>query len=405
MNYSELFMQAMRELAKGSQITELAEMLAKQIEKVVIITDATNRVLAHYDPLDTGIKMSKFFTLKYHIADNVSKESDTNNKRFYEDKWDAEQGLINYVYFPIEVEGKSYGNCIVLCSSEEMAIEQIKIVEQMSLIFLLALRERLQNDAARERFSDEIVYDILYNNYDSKVALYEKAKHLHWDMEGPYAIVVVETIPDKIDTVRKTGSLKFNSSSPIHTIINKKVVFILSLTNILSKNIEDSINSFVEKLLSNLAFSHIKDVQIGISSTAKALTDLHQSFQEAKIALELGKAFNLGQINHFEKMGFLKFVFTAPAQELQEFGGRILGNIIFHDLELETDLLDTLKVYIEQQGQIANTAKALYIHENTLRNRLKKIEQLINLDLGRIDHLVNIYIALQIFALDFYDGS
>jgi sugar diacid utilization regulator len=389
-------MQAMHELAKGSQITDLTEMLAKQLEKVVVITDATNRILAHYDPLDTGIEMSKFFTLKYHA---------TKNKQYCDGQWETELGLIDYVYFPIKVEGKSYGNCIVLCSSEEMAIEQLKLIEQMSLVYLLALREILQNDAARERVSDEIVYDILYNNYDSKVALYEKAKHLHWDMEGPYAILVVETKEDKINTVRKAGPLKFNSSSPIHTIVNEKVVFILSLTNIISKNIEDTIDGFVKKLLSNLASNHIKDVHIGISSTAKALTDLHQCFQEAKIALELGKVFNLGKINHFEKMGFLKFVFTASAQELQEFEERILGNIIVHDLELEADLLDTLKVYIEQNCHIANTAKAKYIHENTLRNRLKKIEQLVNLDLSRIDHLVNIYIALQILALDFYDGS
>ena len=99
-------------------------------------------------------------------------------------------------------------------------------------------------------------------------------------------------------------------------------------------------------------------------------------------------------------LGFLKFIFTAPAQELQEFAGRTLGRIIAHDLEAETDLLNTLKAYINQRCQIANCAKVLYVHENTLRNRLKKIEQMLSLDLTRVDHLVNVYIALQILNMN-----
>ncbi len=376
MNCSELFMQAMNELAKGSPMTDLVAMLAAKIERGVIVTDAANRIVAHYDPLETDIKVGEFFTL--------------------------ESGD-NYIGFPLKAGDKLYGHCIVLCPSQEISIEQTKMLEQMSWIFLLALREKLQNDLARERFLDEIIYDILYNNYDSKIALYEKARHLHWDIDGSYVIIVIEADPDKIHTLKRAAPLQFNLSPPIYTVINEKVVAILSITNIASKQIEEAINSFTTELLSSLVINHIKDVYIGISSTAKALTDLHQCFQEAKIALELGKAFGLGKVNYFEKMGFLKFIFTAPAQELQEFKERVLGKIIAHDLELETDLLDTLKVYIEQQGQIANTAKTLFIHENTLRYRLKKIEQLINLDLSRIEHLVNIYIALRILTLDDYD--
>ncbi|MGI1659717.1 MAG: PucR family transcriptional regulator [Desulfitobacterium sp.] len=72
---------------------------------------------------------------------------------------------------------------------------------------------------------------------------------------------------------------------------------------------------------------------------------------------------------------------------------------------METDLLSTLRTHINQKCQISNTSKVLYIHENTLRNRLKKIEQLLNLDLNRVDHLVNIYIALQILNMDYNDET
>lgn len=391
-NSSEVFMKSVQDLVQGRDISYIAAMLAQEIGQAVVVTDAVNRVVAFHDPVGIGVDVGAFFPLQFGRRDGLS--------QFGEGQWRTEKGVYNYVHYAIQLPDKPYGNCIVLCSGQELDARQKAVIQQVSLTLLLALKEEANKQAIQERLLDEFTYDVLYNNYDSKVALYEKAGRLNWDLEGPFALIVVDAPRDKLPLVRRSGPAKFNSSSPIYTVIHENVVIILSLANLGDDQIKEALTSFTNELLDNLAFNYVEDVHMGIGSKAACLTDLHQRFQEAKVALELGKVLGKGSVNCFDEMGVLKFVFTAPAQELQEFAQRVLGKVLAYDLEMETDLLNTLEAYIEHQCQISKCAEALYIHENTLRNRKKRIEQLLNYDLRRIEHLLNIYIALQILKID-----
>lgn len=390
---SEIFVNSVQDLAQGRGISHIATMLAQEIGQAVIVTDAVNRVVAVHDPFGIGVNVGEFFPLHLGRPEGLN--------RFSEGQWKTDTGAYNYVHYPIRLPDKIYGHCVVLCSGQELNTKQKTVIEQVSLTLLLALKEETDRQAIQEWLLDEFTYDVLYNNYDSKVALYEKAGRLNWDLEGPFALIVVDAPTDKLPLVRRSGPAEFNSSPPIYTVINENVVIILSLANLGDSQIKDALTKFTNELLDNLAFNYVQDVHMGIGSKAACLTDLHQRFQEAKVALELGKALGKGTVSCFDELGVLKFIFTAPAQELQEFAHRILGKVLAYDLEMETDLLNTLEVYIEHQCQISKCAEALYVHENTLRNRLKKIEQLLNYDLRRIDHLLNIYIALQILKIDY----
>ncbi|MGI1659716.1 MAG: PucR family transcriptional regulator [Desulfitobacterium sp.] len=316
MNYSELFVRSMKDLAQGQDIPHLAVMLAQEIGKAIIITDAVNRVLVIHDPLGTGVSVGEFFPLRLGKGDDIEADFFTEVNQLNEGLWETEKGVLNFVYYALKVPGKLYGHCIVLCANQDLKPSQRILIQQVSLTLLLALKEALIRETERGWLLDEFIYDVLYNNYDSKIALYEKARRLHWNIEGPFAIIVLEPPADKLLKVRRLGPSRFNSFPPIYTVINENVVVILSLTNFPSHQIKGSITQFLTELLGNLAFCFIKDVRIGVGSTADALTDLHQRFQEAKIALELGKVFGSGNISHFDDMGFLKFIFTAPAQEL-----------------------------------------------------------------------------------------
>lgn len=396
--YSEFFTKSMVDLAQGQNLNHIITMLAEEIGQTVIVTDAVRRVLAFHEPSGIGLAVGEFFPL------NIIRNDDGNYlweaSKFNQGRWKTELGSFDFIHFDIKVPNQIYGNCIILCNEEELNPEAIKIIQQASLTLLLALKDIMDKEAVWDWLLDEFTYDVLYNNYDSKVALYEKARRLRWNLEGPYAIIVIDGPKDKLSTVRRLGPAEFNSSPPIYTIVNDNVIIILSLVNLPDNKIKKALEEFTEKILGNLAFNHVENVHMGVGSQAANLTDLHQRFQEAKIAMELGKVFGPADISYFEEMGFLKFIFTAPAQELQEFAQRVLGKIIAYDLEMETDLLQTIEVYINQHCQTANCAKALYIHENTLRNRLKKIEELLNLDLKKIKHLLNIYIALQILKIE-----
>ena len=72
--------------------------------------------------------------------------------------------------------------------------------------------------------------------------------------------------------------------------------------------------------------------------------------------------------------------------------------LIEEDQNNSTNYIDILKVYVQYQGEINESAEALYIHPNTLRNRLKRIEDINGLQLQEVNNLINLTLAVRIYS-------
>lgn len=84
---------------------------------------------------------------------------------------------------------------------------------------------------------------------------------------------------------------------------------------------------------------------------------------------------------------------------LRRFADDVLGTIRDHDARNGTDLETTLRVFLSNDGQWSVTAHQLFIHVNTLRNRLQRISELTGRDLARLDERVNLFLALEADAM------
>lgn len=72
--------------------------------------------------------------------------------------------------------------------------------------------------------------------------------------------------------------------------------------------------------------------------------------------------------------------------------------LIEEDQNNGADYIEILKVYVQYQGKINENAEALYIHPNTLRNRLKRIEDINGLQLQEVNNLINLTLAVRIYS-------
>jgi DNA-binding PucR family transcriptional regulator len=61
--------------------------------------------------------------------------------------------------------------------------------------------------------------------------------------------------------------------------------------------------------------------------------------------------------------------------------------------------METLETFYNNNSDISQTAEQLFIHPNTLRKRLKKIESILNIDLNQIDDLLNIFVDLKVMKM------
>lgn len=407
MNSDSLFQQMILDLAQGKGISSLVRRLTKILNRPVLVTNCVHRIMAFHDPLGLDLKLDEFFYVppvkvkEIHLLNR----SEQALQRY---QFNLEDRTIPFIYLPLLSEGYCLGYCIVLDTyrltnslklSSSLEEDKVHILDA-AIPLILSLRRNKEEVSRQEEYRDGFVQDILYNNYDSKAVIYERTKPWGWNLQGSLQALVVEVPAEKLEVARDLIPPLFNSSPPVSAYINRQLVLILNITGLEKSELRNSLNQFLDSYTKRISnYKKNIAVNIGVGSGVPSVIDLYKSYQEAKVALELGKVFSQKPICYFEEMGFLKFIFTQPAMELEDYCQKILGPLLDSDLTSGTELLDTLKSYLKYDCQITECAKALYIHENTLRNRIKRIEQLTAFDLRKVEHIVNLYIALQILNL------
>ncbi|MCZ3621697.1 helix-turn-helix domain-containing protein [Lactobacillus mulieris] len=165
-----------------------------------------------------------------------------------------------------------------------------------------------------------------------------------------------------------------------------------------NKNIEKNI-----ELISNILKDelHISKFYIGISSFHK-YWNLNIAWQEALAAIQFAKSSNTSKnIQAYQQIGIFK-LFTNNKGDinylfLDHMYKHFILPLIMYDKKHDSHLVQTLSMFFSNNFSYTQTSKLLFIHINTLRARLKKIEELINVDFKNTDSLMNLYIAIRAY--------
>ncbi len=139
---------------------------------------------------------------------------------------------------------------------------------------------------------------------------------------------------------------------------------------------------------------------IGIGRAVDGLLDLRQSYHEAAQAMVLEHRLNHHKPLVYANLGVYRLLLPlAESSELRAFADQVLGKLIQYDRADKADLMETLRAYFECNGNVAHTAKALYIHRNTLLYRLDRICQLGGFNLDDAETRLQLQLALRAHEL------
>jgi DNA-binding PucR family transcriptional regulator len=101
----------------------------------------------------------------------------------------------------------------------------------------------------------------------------------------------------------------------------------------------------------------------------------------------------------YEELGPYKYLLRMPIDSaLRDSHRDAVMHIAEYDRQRQTALLRTLEEFLRRQGNISATAEALYVHPNTLRQRLRRIQELSGIDLRKDDWLL-VEIAVKMVKL------
>ena len=136
-------------------------------------------------------------------------------------------------------------------------------------------------------------------------------------------------------------------------------------------------------------------VVIGIGTIAMHLRDLARSYKEAQIAIEVGKVFDTEKyVINYENLGIGRLIYQLPTTLCEMFLVEVFKKNPIDSLDQET--LFTIHKFFENNLNVSETARKLFVHRNTLVYRLEKIKKLTGLDLREFDDAITFKVALMV---------
>ena len=131
----------------------------------------------------------------------------------------------------------------------------------------------------------------------------------------------------------------------------------------------------------------VDGITVGAGSSYSGAPGLRQSFSEAHEALLVGRAHHgANTVTHFKDLGLQRFLFGwFDSPRSRQLAVEFVKPLLEDDPHQRAELLPTLRAYLEAGSRLTPAAQALGIHRNTLRYRLDRVAQLLDLDLADPD--------------------
>ena len=147
--------------------------------------------------------------------------------------------------------------------------------------------------------------------------------------------------------------------------------------------------------MDNLQGEHYIKAVVGIGTPIGNIKDLAASFKEAQIAMEVGKVFDTEkQVISYDHLGIARLIYQLPTTLCDAFLKEVFKQDSIDSLDSET--LFTIQRFFENNLNVSETSRGLFVHRNTLVYRLEKIKKLTGLDLRKFDDAIVFKVALMV---------
>lgn len=224
--------------------------------------------------------------------------------------------------------------------------------------------------------------------------VYVRAKELHFVTDEPRIVLLVRQVENSdVAAVEVIQRLFPDRQKDFVLSINEAdVVVVKSLP---SANCPEEIlkvaHNIERTLLEELGIKCV----IGISTYARHLRELADRYKEAQVAIDVGRVFESEKnIINYESLGLGRIIYQLPTTLCEMF-----LNEVFKKNPIETldeDTLETINRFFENNLNVSETSRKLYVHRNTLVYRLEKIKKLTGLDLREFDHAIVFKVAMMV---------
>ena len=207
-------------------------------------------------------------------------------------------------------------------------------------------------------------------------------------------VLRIETKNEKDqDSIEILKNLFISRNNDFITAIDEKNIIIVR--SLEENDGYEEIEGIAKMIVDMLNAEAMSQVRVSYGNIINEIKDVSRSYKEAKMALDVGKIFYVEKsIVGYNNLGIGRLIYQLPMPLCEMFMKEVFGGRLPESLDDET--LNTINKFFDNNLNISETSRQLFLHRNTLVYRLEKIQKSTGLDIRVFDDALTFKIALMV---------
>lgn len=224
--------------------------------------------------------------------------------------------------------------------------------------------------------------------------IYLKTRELGFNNDVSRCVLLIRTSERSEISVSETVQALFPDKNK-DFVININETDIALVKEVRQGNETKDLEKLARSIVDSLHTEYYINAIIGIGTIVTGIKELPRSFKESQIALEVGKVFDTEKtIVTYDNLGIARLIYQLPTTLCEMFLQEVFKKGSLDSLDRET--LMTIQCFFENNLNVSEASRKLFVHRNTLVYRLDKIRKLTGLDLREFEHAITFKVALMV---------
>jgi purine catabolism regulator len=305
-----------------------------------------------------------------------------------------------YASVPVVAGGHHHGRIVAYSPAGTIRDSDVGILERAATVAALVITRQDAVNAVESKYRADFLRDVLTGRAGTPERISARARAFGWNLERPVTVLVAELDPDGDERSAQdrlvacwTAAMRRHDPRGAVAGFSHEVVAVLDATVDAARVAKDAASAFADTPPASFS--------TGTSRPVPGAEALPEAYGQALKAARVGRQLHgPGAVAHFDQLGVYRLLsLVNDTEELHAFVRETLGPLAAdHDAE-NSDLRRTLQVLLETNLNVAETARRLHFHYNTLRYRIGKLERLLG-NFTDDPHLrLNLTLALHVLRM------
>ncbi|MEW6522774.1 MAG: PucR family transcriptional regulator ligand-binding domain-containing protein [Bacillota bacterium] len=323
------------------------------------------------------------------------------------------------VVAPVPVNGSRCAYLAVFEAREEVPDTDWPALENAATAVALDLLQKRAVKESEERMAHDFIMDLLAGEPADEDLIRERATFFRWTISGPVAAIIVDIDDfatyfqelgdeDQMQELkRKVIAFTARAARQVHpgaittAYSDGAVVLLPGLTGTAGPSGQEA--GRLARVIHELLRRDLPrpTVTMGVGSACAGLAQVGQSFEEARRALDIGRLVGGKNAVHcYQELGIYRLICDFPDRgTLREMRDQVLGPLLDYDQQHRACLVGTLQAYLAADCSQKEAAARLHLHRNSLKYRLRLIEEQLGPGAMSGESLARLHLALAIHTV------